>query len=307
MNYLSHEDAADISKLLLAKQARQVTISLALPTKNEETTVGKIIECALSCQPLVDEIKVFDSGSTDNTVGVCSDLGVEVVRDEDTARSLSIPLVRGKGWNLWSSVYHTTGDIVAWIDTDIENIHPRFILGIVAPFLTDHETIFTKGYYRRPKGDARVTEILARPFLNMLFPEAADFIQPLAGEYAGTRKFLERATFYSGYSVEVAMLLQAVMEYGSEHITQVFLDQRIHPLQDVPSLGRMAGSILYTLLHMAQHYKRLTLNADVGQQVKVFNAIIGNDQEISSEAVHVADTPLPRIIDLPNYKSMILK
>lgn len=306
MKYLSHEEAADMSKLLVAKQARQITISLALPTKNEEATVSKVVECAFSCQPLVDEIKVFDSGSTDNTVGVCADLGVEVIRDEDTARSLSIPLVRGKGWNLWSGVYHTTGDVVAWIDTDIENIHPRFILGIVAPFLINRETVFTKGYYRRPKGDARVTEILARPFLNMFFPEAADFIQPLAGEYAGTRQFLERAIFYSGYSVEVAILLQAVLEYGSERITQVFLDQRVHPLQDVPSLGRMAGSILYTLLHMAQHYKRLQLNVDIAQQVKIFNAIIGNDQEISSEEVHVADMPLPRIIDLPNYRSRIL-
>jgi len=189
------------------------------------------------------------------------------------------------------------------IDTDIENIHPRFILGIVAPFLFDSEVILTKGYYRRPKGDARVTEILARPFLNMLFPEAADFIQPLAGEYAGTRKFLERATFYSGYSVEVAILLQAVLEYNSKYITQVFLDQRVHPLQDVPSLGKMAGNILYTLLHMAHRYKRLTLNMEVTQQIKVFNAIIGNNQQITSETVSVADTSLPIVIDLPNYRS----
>jgi len=303
MKYLSHEEAIDIHNLLAVKQARRITISLALPTKNEEATVGQVIECALSCQPLIDEIKVFDSGSTDNTVKVCSGFGIEVIRDEDTARSLSIPLARGKGWNLWSSVYHTKGDIIAWIDTDIENIHPRFILGIVAPFLFDSEVILTKGYYRRPKGDARVTEILARPFLNMLFPEAADFIQPLAGEYAGTRKFLERATFYSGYSVEVAILLQAVLEYNSKYITQVFLDQRVHPLQDVPSLGKMAGNILYTLLHMAHRYKRLTLNMEVTQQIKVFNAIIGNNQQITSETVSVADTSLPIVIDLPNYRS----
>ena len=291
-----------MAHLLALKQERQITISLALPVRNEEATIGRVIECARSCQPLVDEIIVLDSGSTDNTREVCSRLGLDAIPDEQLAKAMSIPLARGKGWNLWSSVYFTRGDVIAWIDTDIENIHPRFIQGIVAPFLMDPEVIFAKGYYKRPKGDARVTEILARPFLNMLFPEAASFIQPLAGEYAGTREFLEKATFYSGYSVEVAILLQAVLEYGPERITQVFLDQRVHPLQDVPSLGRMAGSILYTLLHLAEHYKRLTLQVDVQQEMRVFNATIDGDKNITSETLNVADTALPRVVDLPNYR-----
>ncbi|MBU1202745.1 glycosyltransferase [Patescibacteria group bacterium] len=303
MKYMSYLDAADMAHLLALKQERQITISLALPVKNEETTVVRVIECAMSCQPLVDEIIVLDSGSTDNTLDMCSQLGFKAIQDEHTAKAISIPLARGKGWNLWSSVYYTTGDVVAWIDTDIENIHPRFILGIIAPFLMDPEVVFTKGYYKRPKGDARVTELLARPFLNMLFPETADFIQPLAGEYAGTRKFLEKATFYSGYSVEVAILLQAVLEYGSERITQVFLDERVHPLQDVPSLGKMAGNILHTLLHLAEHYQRLTLQVDVQQEVKVFNATIGGGQDITSEMLHVADTALPCVVGLPNYQA----
>ncbi|MFH1598176.1 MAG: glycosyltransferase [Patescibacteria group bacterium] len=303
MKHLSYLDASDMVYLLSLKQERQITISLVLPVRNEEATVGRVIECAMSCQPLIDEILVFDSGSTDNTLGVCSQFDIRIIRDEDAARIISIPLSRGKGWNLWSSVYFTTGDVIAWIDTDIENIHPRFILGIVAPFLMDPEVVFTKGYYKRPKGDARVTELLVRPFLNMLFPESTDFIQPLAGEYAGTRKFLENASFYSGYSVEVAILLQAVLEYGPERITQVFLDQRVHPLQDVPSLGKMAGNILYTLLHLAEHYQRLTLMVDVQQEVKVFNATIGSDQGITSGTIHVADTLLPRVVDLPNYRT----
>jgi len=303
MKHLSYLEAADVAQLLSLKQERRVTISLALPVKNEEATVGRVIECAMSCQPLIDEIMVFDSGSTDNTMEVCSQLGVKVIRDEDAARTMSVPLARGKGWNLWSSVYFTTGDIIVWIDTDIENIHPRFILGIVAPFLMDPKVVFTKGYYKRPKGDARVTELLARPFLNMLFPEAADFIQPLAGEYAGTREFLEKANFYSGYSVEVAILLQAVLEYGSDRITQVFLDRRVHPLQDVPSLGKMAGNILHTLLHLAELYQRLTLKVDVQQEVRVFNATIDGDQEISSKTIHVADTLLPKVVGLPNYQA----
>lgn len=302
MKHLSYVHASDMARLLSLKEQRRITLSLALPVRNVEGTVARVIECARSCQPLIDEIKVFDSGSTDNTLGVCAQYGIDVIRDEDAAKALSVPLARGKGWNLWSSVYFTTGDVVAWIDTDIENIHPRFILGVVAPFLMDSVVVFAKGYYKRPKGDARVTELLARPFLNMMFPEAADFIQPLAGEYAGTRGFLEQAVFYSGYSVEVAILLQAVLDYGPERITQVFLDQRVHPLQDVSSLGKMAGNILYTLLHLAERYRRLTLNVDVGQTVKRFHAVIDSDQEITAETIHIADAPLPRVVDLPNYR-----
>lgn len=298
MKQISYTDAADIHQLIALKKQLGSTISLALPVRNEEATIGHVIECALSCRPLIDEIKIFDSGSTDNTLAVCSRYDVEVLRDVDVAQTLSIPLRRGKGWNLWSSVYYTMGDIVAWIDTDIENIHPRFVLGTVAPLLMYPEVIISKGYYKRPKGDARVTEILARPFLNLLFPETTDIVQPLSGEYAGRRNFLEGATFYSGYSVEVAILLQAIMEYGPEYIAQVFLDQRVHPLQDVASLGIMASSILYTLLHLAEKYQRLTLKVEVQQVVKLFNAVIDGDREITSKTVAIADTALPRIIDL---------
>ena len=152
-----------------------------------------------------------------------------------------------------------------------------------------------------------MTELMARPFLNMLFPETAEFIQPLAGEYAGTRDFLEQAIFYSGYSVEVALILQAILEMGPECVAQVFLDERIHPLQDVPSLGRMAGNILYTLLHLAEKYQRLTLHVDVAQQVKVFSAIAGSNQEITSKMLFVADSPLPRMVDLKPYQARQLR
>ncbi|MBI4092568.1 MAG: glycosyltransferase [Candidatus Kerfeldbacteria bacterium] len=302
MKYLSHLEAQDMGNLLSLKRKRGITLSLALPVLNEEATVGRVIECALSCQPLIDEIIVLDSGSTDNTLRVCAGYNVRFVSDEDTARDLAVALSRGKGWNLWSSVYLTKGDVVAWIDTDIENIHPRFILGIVAPFLMFSDVQFAKGYYRRPKGDARVTEILARPFLNMLFPETAGFIQPLSGEYAGRREFLEQASFYSGYSIEVALLLQAILECGDDKVAQVFLDQRFHPLQDVSSLGKMASNILYTLLHLAEKYKRLSLNVAVGQYVQVFNAVINGGGDISPERIFIADAALPKIVDLPGYR-----
>jgi len=292
-----YPESFGINRLQELKHQRQVTISLGLPALNEAPTIGKVIECAQSCQPLVDEIMVFDSGSTDNTVAVCRQYGLPVVVDQEVATKLGVPLARGKGWNLWSSVSYLKGDFILWIDTDIENISPIFILGIVAPFLIDPQVKFVKGFYKRPKGDARVTEILVRPFLNLLFPETAEFIQPLAGEYGGTRDFLESAVFYSGYSVEVAILLQAILEYGPNCVAQSFLNERIHPLQDVPSLGRMGASILHTLLHLAQQYNRLDLNVGIPGQIKVFDAITGQ-KDISSEIISIADNPLPRVIDI---------
>jgi len=109
----------------------------------------------------------------------------------------------------------------------------------------------------------------------MIFPETSDFVQPLAGEYAGSRDFLENSVFYSGYSVEVALLLQATLDYGLEHIAQVSLGERIHPLQDVPSLGKMAGNIMYTLFYLAERYNRITLETKVNPYIRFFSAVSG--------------------------------
>ncbi|MBN1779433.1 MAG: glycosyltransferase [Candidatus Buchananbacteria bacterium] len=293
MKNYHYQNLPTMDALLELKAQLGISIGLGLPVLNEEATIGRVVECARSCQPLIDKIMVFDSGSTDRTSQICKQLRVPFISDAEAAKTLSVTLARGKGWNLWSSLYYLDCDVVGWIDTDIENIHTRFILGILAPLLLDPQTTFVKAYYKRPKGDARVTEILARPFLNLIFPEAAEFIQPLSGEYAGRRIFLESATFYSGYSVEIALLLQAILEQSPENVAQVYLDQRIHPLQDVPSLGLMASSILYTLMRLAQRYGRLKMLTDIRQHIKRFGATIGNGDDISTETISIADVALP--------------
>lgn len=257
MKLFNWENFSNLEDLLKLKGEQGVTIGVALPVCNEGKTIGKTIDVIRSCGSLVDEIIALDSASHDESGDICKNYGIPFIDDQATAQKLGINLSRGKGWNLWSSLYYLNTDIVLWIDSDIQNIDTRFITGLAAPFLIDKEIQFVKGCYNRPRGDARVTELMARPLISLFFPELKDFIQPLAGEYGGRRKILEQMKFYSGYSVEMALLIQTVKMLLPGQIAQVYLGERIHKLQEVPSLGKMSASIFRTVLEMAQEQGRL--------------------------------------------------
>lgn len=159
--------------------------------------------------PLLDEIALIDSGSTDNTVKIAEDLGVPAyVHQEILPEYCSF---RGKGEALWKSLYVLKGDLIIWINTDIKNVHPGFVYGLLGPLLKEPDIHYVKGFYRRPirvgrklsaSGGGRVTELTVRPLLNLFFPELSGIIQPLAGEYGGRREMLERVPFFTGYGVE---------------------------------------------------------------------------------------------------------
>lgn len=276
MKYFKH-DQFNLDKLIQQKKASGLTIGLALPVLNEEKTLKGVIETANKCRDLLDQVIIIDSGSVDKSRKIAETLGTPVVGDIKSARDLKHPLRRGKGWNLWVSLYYLKTDVIIWIDSDIQNIDERFITGTVGPLIIDSELKFVKGYYHRPKGDARVTEIMVRPFINYFFPKAKDFIQPLSGEYAGRREFLENIDFYSGYSVESAILIQAVSCLKSREIAQVYLGTRVHELQDVQSLGRMSGGILYTLLKIAEREKLIKLRANIKGLLRQFHSDDGEN------------------------------
>jgi glucosyl-3-phosphoglycerate synthase len=147
----------------------------------------------------------------------------------------------------------TTGDIVAFVDTDIRNPHPRFVYGLLGPLLLDADVQLVKAFYERPlaigetlhpSGGGRVTELMARPLLNQWWPELAWLVQPLSGEYAGRRSLLERIPFFTGYGVELGMLVDTLAAAGPDVIAQVDLAERIHRNQTLESLSRMAYGIL---------------------------------------------------------------
>jgi glucosyl-3-phosphoglycerate synthase len=252
-----------LKKLIAAKRAANSTVSVVLPALNEEETVGEIVavirrELMTKKVPLVDEIVVIDSGSTDRTSEVAADAGARVVhRDEILPR---MPAVPGKGEVLWRSLLVTSGDIVAFVDADLKEFSADFVSGIVGPLLTDPGVDLVKAMYDRPltvsDGRAsgttaagqggRVTELMARPILNMHWPQLAGFVQPLGGEYAARRSLLEQLPFPVGYGVELGMLVDALHLVGLDALAQVDVGVRKHRHQDGQALGRMAAAIYRT-------------------------------------------------------------
>lgn len=253
MKTFHHRDFADLDALVAAKRGRR--ISLCIPTHNEEGTIAKIVEtlreALVERHPLLDELVVVDSGSSDRTRVLAAEAGAEVVLSADIlpfrgSRS-------GKGENLWKAVHHCRGELLCFVDGDIGNIHPRFVTGTVGPLLVDEEIGYVKGFYERPllaaegvdpRGGGRVTEILVRPLLQRFAPELAALHQPLAGEYAARREVLEAIPFPTGYGVETAHLLDVRHQFGAGAIAQTDLDERIHRNRSLSALGRMSGEIL---------------------------------------------------------------
>jgi glucosyl-3-phosphoglycerate synthase len=247
------------SRLLESKRQDGCTVSVVLPALNEEATVGTIVDAIRQAfverVPLVDELVVMDSGSTDRTACVAADAGARVVHVDDVLCRYGH--VAGKGEALWKSLYVTGGDLILFLDSDLQGFDPRFVLGLLGPLVTDPEVGYVKGLYDRPlatveglvpTGGGRVTELTARPLLASLWPHLSGFVQPLSGEYAGRRRLLEQVPFVSHYGVEFGLLIDLAELAGLDAMAQVDLGTRQHSHQSDAALGRMAAQILQTAL-----------------------------------------------------------
>jgi len=235
-------------------------VSVVLPALNEEATVGAIVTAILPMtlgeRPLVDELVVIDSGSTDDTIAVAEAAGARVVRRTDVVGH--VQPVPGKGEVLWRSLAATTGHIIVYLDSDLVDFDPAFVPGLIGPLLTNDDVALVKGFYRRPlrlesaeidTGGGRVTELLVRPLLAALRPQLCGIVQPLGGEYAATRELLESVPFAAGYGVEIGLLLDTHSLLGLNGLAQVNLGVRKHRNRSLVSLGVMARQILAAALH----------------------------------------------------------
>ncbi len=245
-----------LAELATLKGAAQV--SVVLPARNEEQTVGAIVSAVRldlmdGAHPLVDELVVVDSGSSDATSDVARQAGARVVQVDEVLADL--PSVLGKGEALWRAVAATTGDLVVFVDADLLEFSSSTVTGLLAPMLRDPGLALVKATYDRPLADGarvhpagggRVTELVARPLLNLHWPQLAGFVQPLAGEYAARRALLEQLPFPTGYGVELGLLIDALDRVGLDRLAQVDLGARHHRHHDDQTLGRMAAEIWQT-------------------------------------------------------------
>jgi len=301
----------DLERLVELKRHRGWTISLGLPARNEEETVGVVIRVLrdrlMRDVPLLDEMVLIDSDSTDRTREIAQAEGIPVYRHRDILPHLgSYP---GKGEALWKSLYVLRGDVVVWVDTDIRNMHPKFVYGLVGPLLREERILFVKGYYRRPvqigdrlyeTGGGRVTELVARPLLNLFFPELSGLIQPLAGEYAGRREALEQIPFFTGYGVETGMLIDLLHRFGLSAIGQVDLEQRIHRNQSLQSLSLMAFQIVQVVARRLEDRLGTPLLDPAARSMKL---IRHEEGQLSLEEREVVEVERPPMVTVPEYRA----
>ena len=304
-----HSQFEPPAKLRAAKERLGLSVSVCLPTRDEAATVGGIVRNLRrnlhERSRLVDEIVVMDAGSGDDTVAIARAEGAKVFFEHEVLPGEGPG--SGKGEALWKSLHACEGDLICWVDADIRNFHARFVYGLIGPLLLDPDIQYVKAFYDRPirernalraTGGGRVTELLARPLINLLWPELAGIVQPLSGEYAGRRETLEQVPFFSGYGVELGLLVDIAARFGVDAIAQVDLDRRVHRNQDMQALGRMSFGILQAaFLRLAEEGRSVPGNFAT-TLVQFSNQLV----EYQPEPREIVTSRRPPIVTVDDYR-----
>jgi glucosyl-3-phosphoglycerate synthase len=310
-NTFHHGEFWDILDLVKEKEKKNLTISLCIPTLNEEKTIGKevlILRSELMERyPLIDEFAVIDSGSKDKTLEVAQSYGADTYLASNILPEVGDK--RGKGENLWKAIHQLKGDIICYVDADISNIHPRFVYGLVAPLIKQTEVQYVKAFYDRPlnyssglrsSGGGRVTEILIRPLFSLFYPELTNIIQPLSGEYAARREVLEMIPFPIGYGVETSHLLDLYEKFGLDAFAQTDLDRRVHRNQTTNALGKMSFGILQTFINRLQSQGMIDRVPDMEKFYRRFEVEDGAYNQLVQEVV---EEERPPMIEIDGYRN----
>jgi len=280
-----HRAFRDLAALVEAKGRR--TVSLCLPARDEAATIASIVE-RVRDHALVDEVLVVDDHSTDATAAEAEAAGARVVGAADVLAGYgSGP---GKGQALWKATASAVGDLVAFCDADLEDFSDHYVVGLLGPLLLHDDVSFVKAFYERPadghpRGGGRVTELVARPVLHLLFPHLAEVVQPLAGEFAARRAVLEAVPFVEGYGVDIALLIDVAAAEGVDRLAQVDLGVRLHRNRPLEELGPMGAAVLGTALGRA--------GIDVPTHLRL--------QRPELPVVEIALTERPPLREVPEY------
>lgn len=280
-------------QLMALKKQTQASITVCLPALNEEKTIGNICRTIqtdlVDGAGLVDELLVVDSGSHDRTADIASAEGAVVVEVSAVLTEAPCGDKGGKGAALWKSLHLARGDVLVWLDSDVTNFSPRFVGGLLWPLIADPKVHMTKAFYERPlqgqtngpPGGGRVTELTARPLLQLLLPELAGVVQPLAGECAIRRATARSLPFVTGYGVDVALLIDVVHAKGLDALAQVDLGERAHRNKTTDELGRMAFEVTRAILSRAEAAGEIKVAQQLPEGFVQFDAYGANGHDLA--------------------------
>jgi nucleotide-binding universal stress UspA family protein len=310
-NTFSAAHYADAQRLLTLKRNQGVTISLVMATLNAESTLEPILARLraelLEATPLLDEIVLVDGGSDDQTAAIAAAHGAELHRHAEILPQYGNFF--GKGEALWKSLYLLNGDIIVWCDPKVSNFHTGMVTGVLGPLLHNRALVFSKGFYQRTievgepivvSGGGRLTELTARPLLNMFYPELAGMLQPLAGEFAGRRSALEAAPLFTSYGMEAGLLIDLLEQHGLDALAQVDMIEPIQRHQEPAPRSRIAFSIAQVILQRVEQRQRISLMGD--QTLKLITQQPEGGYHL--ELRELRDHERPPMIQIPEYRRL---
>ena len=230
-----------------------MTVSIVIPAYNESKTIKKVIKVinSLDC---INEIIVVDDGSSDETADIAQSAGATVIVHSEN---------RGKGAAIKTGFENSNGDIVAFIDADLKNLTPKQVEEIILPIL-DGKADLTKTKFKRKAG--RVTELTAKPLLNFFFPELK-YDQPLSGQFAAKRAFLNKINFEEDYGVDIGIVLDA--DVRGMRIKEVDIGEIEHVHSSIEGLNKMANEVVRTIVDRAMAYGRFSMMDDLGKNIRM--------------------------------------
>ncbi|MGH3273108.1 MAG: glucosyl-3-phosphoglycerate synthase [Streptosporangiaceae bacterium] len=294
----SHWHDWPLARLLELKERQGTRISVVIPARNEERTVADVVSSLgrelVGRSPLVDELVVMDSDSTDATAQVAARAGATVHRTRDVAPEFGS--YAGKGEALWKSLLVTTGDLVVFVDADLTQWGPHFVTGLLGPLLADEQVRLVKGFYARVRTESdgststeggRVTELVARPLISLWWPELAAVVQPLAGEWAARRALMESLPIPVGYGVELATLMDTTARHGLDALAQVDLGTRAHRHQANHDLALMAAELMV----VAERRRPAAARLEPGSVLRQFVRAENGEARQRSRPVPVLERP----------------
>ena len=298
----------DVRELVRLKRAQALSLSLLLPTLNDEQTIGAVIRTLraelMEKNPLLDEIVVIDGGSTDQTTRVARELGVPVYLQRGILPEWGSNAGRGEA--LWKGLFVLRGDIIAWMHANVKNPHPKFVYGVVAPLLREQRLKLVKGFYGRRSREVEpepesswLTGLTARPLINLFFPELSGVIEPLSGECAARRSLLEAMPMFAGLGFEAGLLIDTWFRHGLQAIGQSDLEEQVRRDLPLPSLERRAFAVAQVVTRRFRELQRLTLPHDRDTAVRVVHR---DPDRFLLEAVDVAEAERPPMAAVPAYR-----